>query len=448
MNKNKKISKYEKLTETPVSKLVINMAIPSTLAMLIGIAYSLADTYFVSKIDTASTASVGLAFSFMSVIQAFGLLYGHGSGNYISRMEGEKNKKESSKMAIDGLIISFIVGAIILILGEIYIDKLVYFLGANKSLIPLTKEYLSILLIGAPFMISSLTINTQFRLQGNASLGAIGITMGAIINCILDPILIFSFNLKIKGAAYATIIGEIISFFILVFLSSKKENVKFSFKNFHINKNILKELFGGGLPNFTREIFIGVSLSLLNNRLKIYGKEYLAAFTIVNRLMLAGTYLMVGLGHGFQPVCVFNYGAKLYKRVEKALKFTLKSAIIFMIFISAIFIIKSDNLISFFTSDYNVITIGSMVLKIQSLSLPLIGYITISGMFLQNIHRFKEATLVTTLRQGFIYIPLILIIPKLFGLEGILWVQPVSDLIAFIIASILTTKNQRRLKLS
>lgn len=270
MNKNKKISKYEKLTETPVSKLVINMAIPSTFAMLIGIAYSLADTYFVSKIDTASTASVGLAFSFMSVIQAFGLLYGHGSGNYISRMEGEKNKKESSKMAIDGLIISFIVGTIILILGEICIDKLVYFLGANKSLIPLTKEYLSILLIGAPFMISSLTINTQFRLQGNASLGAIGITMGAIINCILDPILIFSFNLKIKGAAYATIIGEIISFFILVFLSSKKENVKFSFKNFHINKNILKELFGGGLPNFTREIFIGVSLSLLNNRLKIY----------------------------------------------------------------------------------------------------------------------------------------------------------------------------------
>lgn len=261
-NIENKQGKFEELTKTPIPKLILKMAIPSTMAMLIGIAYSLADTYFISKIDTISTASVGLAFSFMNVTQAFGLLYGHGSGNYMSRMESEKNRTESSKMAIDGLVISFLTGTIIMIFGELYLNELALFLGATNSLLSSTKEYLLILLIGTPFMISALTMNNQFRLQGNPSLGAAAIASGAVINCILDPIFIFYFNLGIKGAAYATIIGEIISFIILIVVSGMRENIKFNLKNFSINKRILSELYGGGVPNFTREIFIGISLML------------------------------------------------------------------------------------------------------------------------------------------------------------------------------------------
>ncbi|AUN22474.1 MATE family efflux transporter [Clostridium botulinum] len=441
-----KQGKFEELTKTPISKLILKMAIPSTMAMLIGIAYSLADTYFISKIDTISTASVGLAFSFMSVTQAFGLLYGHGSGNYMSRMESEKNRTESSKMAIDGLVISFLTGIIIMIFGELYLNELALFLGATNSLLSSTKEYLLILLIGTPFMISALTMNNQFRLQGNPSLGAAAITSGAVINCILDPIFIFYFNLGIKGAAYATVIGEIISFIILIVVSGMRENIKFNLKNFSINKKILSELYGGGIPNFTREIFIGISLMLLNNELKIFGEEYIASFTIVNRLVLAGTYLMVGLGHGFQPVCIFNYGAKLYERVEKALKFTLRSAIIFMVFISIIFLMYSENMVMLFRNDNEIINIGSQVLSIQSITLPLIGYITITGMFLQSTHKFKEATLITSSRQGYIYIPLILIMPKMLGVKGILYVQPLSDFITFVISVVLVAKYKKELK--
>ncbi|WP_040328916.1 MATE family efflux transporter [Clostridium ihumii] len=437
--------KYLKFTKESIPKLIIQMAIPSTLAMFVGIAYSLVDTYFVSKISTDAMAAVGLAFSFISVIQALGLLFGHGSGNYISRMEGAKNRKESSKMAITGLIVSFFIGLVIMILGNAFVIDLVYFLGATKKLEFLTREYLQILLIGTPFMIASLTMNNQFRLQGNAGLGAIAIMLGAVSNCILDPIMIFGLDLGIKGAAYATIIGEIIGFLTLIIASRFKDSVRYNIKDFCVNKVIIRELFSGGIPNFLREIFIAFSLAILNNKLKAYGESYIASFTIVNRLILAGTYIMVGVGHGFQPICIFNYGANLYERVKKSLNFTLRFAVIFMVFIEVIFIVKSHGLIRIFRNDNSIINIGSKILKIQSFTLPLIGYTTISGMFLQGTHKFKEATIITTARQGFIYIPMIFILHYIFGLNGILYAQPVSDLITFIIAIVLVKRRNLEL---
>ncbi|CNE59749.1 MATE family efflux transporter [Enterococcus faecium] len=438
MNNNRDI---EKIKHENLLKLIIEMAIPSALSMIIIIMYGITDTYFVSQIGVNEVAAVGISFSFMNVIQAFGLLYGHGSGNYISRMQGKKKYDESEKMSITGFYISLTTGLLILLFSILFFDNLVLFLGAKGELIFTTKSYLRILLLSTPFAISSLTLNNQLRLQGKPKVGALAMIVGAVINCIFDPIFIFGFNLGIKGAAYATFLGQIISFIVLVYYAKFKNDIQFNRKNFSIEKYICSELFMGGLPNFSREIFIAISIVVLNNTLSFYGKSYIAAFTIVSKLIQAGTYVMVGFGHGFQPICGINFGAGLNKRVIKAFKITLYISVSFVIVLGIIFICSSEFLISLFTLNREVISIGNNVLKLQSLTLPLVAYITISGMFLQNTHKFKMATIVTMSRQGIIYIPCIYFLNLFYGVYGVYFAQGLSDIITIFITVYFVRKN-------
>lgn len=435
-----------KFTTAPISSLVMKMAIPSALSMLVMIVYSTTDTYFVSKLGTDATAALGLALSFVNIVQALGLLFGHGSGNYISRMEGKDDRSESSRMASTGVLVAFSAGVLLAVISFLSIDWLTTFLGASKPLHALTKEYLQIVLFGSPFIIASLTINNQLRLQGKAAIGTIGIFAGAILNCILDPICIFVAGLGISGAAYATVIGQILGFILLLILSMRKDCVHYKLKDITFSKNILKELFTGGIPNFSREILIALSLIVLNNILKTYGEAYVASFSIVNKIIIAGTYLMVGVGHGFQPVCGINYGAGKNDRVKDSFKLTVKIALIMMIVISLVFILFSQQFIIIFSRTVSVIEVGSRILRVYALTLPLVGYITIAGMFLQNTHRFRAATLLTTARQGYVFIPVVFLLSVLFGGAGTLLAQPVSDIISFCFALLLIRKRTKQLE--
>lgn len=431
----------DRIIEDNLLKLVLEMAIPSAISMLIIILYGLTDTYFVSKLGINEIASVGISFSFMNLIQAFGLLYGHGSGNYISRMQGKKLKDESEKMSTLGFGIAFFTGMLILIFSFIFINDLINFLGAKNELITTTKSYLSILILSTPFAICSLTLNNQLRLQGKPKIGALALMFGAILNCIFDPIFIFLLNLGIKGAAYATFLGQFVSFIILIYYINYRNDIKIKYKKIEFSRNIFSELFMGGLPNFSREIFIVLSILILNNILSFYGKTYIAAFALVSKLIQSGTYIMVGVGHGFQPICGINYGAGFYKRVVKSFHLTLFVAIGFIIILEVFFILNSSFLIKLFTINREVVYIATEVLKIQSLTLPMIAYITISGMFLQNTHKFKMATILTTARQGTIFIPCIYFLNRFFGVRGVYFSQGLSDLITLIITFYFVRKN-------
>lgn len=434
------------ITES-IPKLVLKMALPSALSMLVMSVYNMVDMYFVTKIGTNAAAALSIALSFTNIIQALGLLFGHGSGNYISRMMGKNKIVQASHMASTAILISFLVGLCLSFVSFFYIDQMITLLGATNLLHFLTKEYLQVVLWSAPFMITSITINNQLRLEGKAAIGMVGMFFGALLNCILNPIFIFVFDLGLSGAAYATLISQAISFIVLILLANKHSHIHCSWKTITFNRVIFKELFTGGIPNFAREILIALSLIILNNILKIYNDVYIASFMIINKLITIGTYLIVGLGHGFQPICGVNYGANRNDRVLEAFKFTIKLSLIIGIIMEFIYLFANYKLVKFFSTSISVINLSSKLLRWHASTLPLIGYITITGMFLQNTHRFRLATLITTARQGYIFIPIVFLFNFLLSIKGVMLAQPITDILSFFLAYILSRKRIKQLHL-
>lgn len=244
------MNNYEKLTEQPVEKLILKLSVPTIISMLVTTFYNMADTYFVSQMkSTSATGAVGVVFSLMAVIQAFGFFFGHGSGNFISRALGAGDYGKAEKMAATGFFSAIIAGILIMVSGLVFLRPLAYLLGATKTIYPYAKDYLSIILVGAPFMCSSLVLNNQLRFQGKASFAMIGITAGAVLNCVLDPLLITAAGLGIKGAAIATVISQIASFFILYFVSKKSGGIQIRLKSFTPQKFYMLNILNGGAPS-------------------------------------------------------------------------------------------------------------------------------------------------------------------------------------------------------
>ena len=264
--------RFTYMTETPVPKLIKQLAIPTVISMLVTGIYNTADTYFVGRIpDIAiqATAAVGIVFPVMAVIQAFGFLFGHGSGNFLSRMLGAGKKKEANEMASTGFLLAISLGLLAAILGNLFIDDLVSLLvsdDVSASTIEMTKSYAGIILFGAPFMMGQFVINNQLRFQGSAMYAMIGLVSGAVMNIILDPVLILGLGLGVKGAAIATVAGQITSFFILLISSRKGENIRLSVKNIRINGYYVLEIINGGIPSLFRQGLAAIATTLLNRR--------------------------------------------------------------------------------------------------------------------------------------------------------------------------------------
>ena len=234
---------YTFLTVEPIHKVVLTMAIPTIISMLVTSLYVIADTYFVGQINTQATAAVGIVYSLMFFVQAFGFFFGHGSGNYISRELGAKRRDNAVRMASNGFFFSFLLGLFVMALGLLFLEPLSVLLGSTPTILPYTEKYLGIVLLSAPFLTSSLTLNNQMRLQGNAAYAMYGIVVGVILNVALDPILIFGFDMGITGAAIATLVGQVVSFFILFYMARKGENIGIYFRNFIPSWLTLKEIF-------------------------------------------------------------------------------------------------------------------------------------------------------------------------------------------------------------
>ena len=427
--------KYKELTEKPVEKLVAKMAIPTIISMLTTSFYNMADTFFVSKINTQSTAAVGIVFSMMAIIQAIGFFFGHGSGTYISIKLGAKDTAEASKMAATGFVSSIIMGVIVLVFGIVFIKPLAYILGSTETILPYSIEYMKYILIGAPYMTASLVLNNQLRLQGNAVFAMIGLITGAITNIILDPILIFVFSLGIKGAAIATIISQFIGFCILLIGTNVWGTLPINLKDFSPSFQKYKAIIAGGLPSLCRQGIASVSTMLLNLAANPFGDAAIAAISIVNRVSMFTNSAVIGFGQGFQPVCGFNYGAKKYDRVIKAYYFCIKiSTIILLIFSSIIFINAFHIAMSFNEKDAMLVDIATRALRYQALTIPLWGVITLSSMILQTTRKTFRASLLAISKQGLFLIPVIFLLPRFLGLTGIEIAQPVADLLTFLLS--------------
>ena len=438
---------YLYLTTTPVPRLIVSLAVPTIISMLVTSFYNMADTYFVGKINTQSTAAVGIVFSVMSIIQAVGFFFGHGSGNYISRKLGAQETGNAEKMAATGFFWALFMGIFLAVVGLIFLTPLSLALGSTPTILPYTEKYLGIILLGAPFMTASLVLNNQIRFQGNAAYAMVGIVSGAVINVILDPILIFVFDMGRSGAALATVISQICSFSLLLYMGRKGGNIRIRFKNFTPSLAFIKEIIGGGTPSLARQGLASVATILLNVAAGAYGDAAIAGMSIVTRIAMFINAFLIGFGQGFQPVCGFNYGAGLYARVRQGFWFCVKVGFIFLLVCALAGMGFAEEIVSLFRKgDPDVIAVGAAALRWQFITFPLGSWIVMSNMMLQTIRKPVKATIISSARQGLFFIPLIFILSHYLGLQGVEMCQAVADLLTFILAIPLTCSVLNEMK--
>ena len=425
--------KYTFLTQAPVHRVIGVMAIPTIISMLLTSMYNLVDTFFVGKINTQSTAAVGIVFSVMFFIQAFSFFFGNGSGNYISRQLGAQNTKDAEVMASTGLFYTLVFSLIVMLLGWIFLEPISILLGSTPTILPYTRQYLGISLLGTPFIMGTFCINNQMRFQGFTKYSVYGAISGSIINCLLDPVFIFGFSMGVSGAAVASVIGQICGFVILLIMSQKEGVIHYTHRRISFEGRFVKEIIAGGTPSISRQGLASVSTIALNSVAGNYGDAAIAAMSIVTRISMFIFSVIVGLGQGFQPMCGFCYGAKLYDRVKEGFWFSTKIGTLFLLFWSVVLIIFSGEVVSLFRDDPEVIAIGIPALRYQMIIFPACSFMMMANMMMQTCRKTIRANILAASRQGLFFIPLIFVLPYFYGLFGVEICQAVSDIISLIV---------------
>ena len=424
------------MTETPLARLILSLAIPTIISMLISSFYNMADTYFVGLIGSASASgAVGVVFPLMSIMQAVGFMFGHGSGNHMSRALGAGRTDDAQAMATTGFVCSFAVGALIMLVGLAAAEPLVFLLGSTDTIAPYAQAYIRYLMPGVPFLISSLVVNNQLRFQGSAFYGMIGITTGAVLNILLDPLFIFGMGMGVAGAALATSLSQFVSFVILLLMTRRGANIRIRLRTFSPTLRSFAEILRGGIPSLARQGLNSLATVCLNLAAGGYGDAAIAAMSIVSRVMMMTISAIIGFGQGFQPVCGFNYGAKLYGRVRKAFWFCVRSCFCILMVLAVLACVFAPQIISLFlANDADVQRIGTLALRLQCICLPLFSFNCMANMMLQTMGIAGRATLLAVSRQGLFFIPAVLGLEKLIGLLGVQLAQPVSDLLSFFLS--------------
>ncbi len=435
MSSQATLSQVEKMTTQPIPRLITTLAVPTIVTMLITSIYNMADTFFVSQLGTSATGAVGIVFSLMAIIQAVGFTLGIGSGSLISRMLGARKHAEAEKIASTGFFAAIAFGLLLTGFGLFFIDPLMALLGATKTILPYARDYAKYILLGAAVMSSSFVLNNVLRSEGKATLAMVGITAGGLLNIVLDPIFIFTFRLGIAGAAIATILSQIISFLILLscFLRHKSL-LHLGFRNISWKWEDLSAIIKTGLPSFFRQGLASIATVMLNVNAAVYGDAAVAAMSVVGKVFMLILSVLIGFGQGYQPVVGFNYGAGCYQRVKQSFTFTTIVSFVMMGILAAAGFVFAPQVIQLFTkADAQVLEIGTYAMRAQCLALFIQPLGVISNMTFQSIGKPAEATFLSACRQGVFFLPLIIILPRLWQLRGVELTQPLADVLTFIV---------------
>jgi putative MATE family efflux protein len=420
------------MTKEPVGRLVVTLGIPTTISMLVTNIYNMVDTMFVGKLGTSASGAVGIIFGFMSILQAFGFMFGQGAGSIISRRLGNKDTESASVVASTSFFSAMFMGALIGIIGLVFNTQIVMMMGSTDTILPYAKTYSTYIMIAAPFMTSTFTLNNILRFEGKASLAMVGLMSGALLNIIGDPIFMFGLNMGIAGAGLSTALSQFVSFLILLFMFlSGRTQSRLSIRRFTRDWHIMFDIVGTGFPSLVRQGLQAVATMVLNQQARVYGDAAVAAMSIVSRISFFIFAVGLGIGQGFQPVCGFNYGAKKFGRVKAAFRFTLVLSEVLIGTVAIIGLIFSNEAIAIFRDDIDVIAFGTPALRYQCLGLFLNPLIVLSNMTLQSTGQKGWATLLALTRSGLYFIPLLYIFSMTLGAFGIQIAQPVADILSF-----------------
>ena len=430
-------AQYDKMVNTPVYKLIITLSIPTILSMLVTNIYNMADTAFVGRLGTSASGAVGIVFGFMSILQAIGFMFGQGGGSILSRKLGARDVEGASVVASTSFFSALFLSTIVAIICFLNLDFVVKIFGSTETIAPYAKTYISFILAAAPFVVTSFTMNNILRYEGKAALGTAGMMTGAILNIVCDPIFMFVLKMGIAGAGLSTALSQFVSFSILLsmFLRRKTET-RLSIRIFTKDIKVLGNIMATGVPSLLRQALGSLATIVLNLMASPYGDCAIAAMSIVSRISFFVFSIALGMGQGFQPVSAFNFGAGKYKRVRKAYRFTLVMSVLMMLILSAVAYGLSGDLVKIFRDDPEVIEIGTRALRLQLLAQIVMPPCMATEMLCQSTGRRFAAAMLSSLRSGLIFIPMLFIMSHLRGLAGIQEAQPIAIVLSAIPAVI------------
>ena len=433
-SEDRSAAQFRKMTETPIPKLILSLAAPTILSMLITSIYNLADTFFVGQISTSASGAVGVVSSLMAIIQALGFMLGHGAGSIISRSLGSQNTQAATRFASTSFFTALVFGSIIAVIGLLTLPDFMMLLGSTQTILPHACDYARFILMAAPLMMSSLVMNNVLRYEGKANFAMIGLVTGGVLNMVMDPIFIFGFGMGTAGAGLATALSQSISFCILLSMFLRGRTVsQFRISAFTREPAEFGTILRTGMPSFGRQGLNSIGGMLLNIAARSYGDAAVAGMSIVSRIFLFILSVAIGTGQGFQPVAAFNYGARRYRRVQQACLFTMEASFCFLCILLAGCWFNAGTLIRLFRDDPEVIAVALPAFRYQCFAMLLQPVIVSGNMLFQSIGKSGRATFLACCRQGVFFIPLILTLPRLFGLAGVEICQPIADVLAALV---------------
>ena len=444
---NKKNSKLELLGSAPIPKALVSLGIPIMIGMLINALYNLVDAYFVGGLGESPMGAISIVFPLGQVVVGLGLMFGNGAASYLSRLLGRDDKDTANKVASTALYSSVIIGAILIIIATILLKPILTLLGATDTIMPYALTYARIYIISCIFNVFNVTMNNIVASEGAAKTTMCALLLGAIINIGLDPLFIYTFNMGVAGAAIATAISQFVS--TLVYLSyvfKDKSAFTFSIKAFEPTKQIFIEILKIGVPTLTFQLLTSLSIALINRAANGYGDSVIAGMGTVTRITSMGTLVVFGFLKGFQPIAGFSYGAKNFKRLHEAIKTSILWSTIFCVIVGGLVFLFSTQIITQFANGNEaMILVGKRSLMANGLSFFLFGFYTVYSSLFLALGKGTAGIILGACRQGICFIPVIFLLPIIWGMNGILYAQPIADILSVIITVFMALNLHKQL---
>lgn len=436
------------LAEAPVKKALLKMGIPIMIAMMISALYNLVDTYFVGKLGTAQQAAVSAVYPIGLFMLGVGLFFGYGGGSYISRLLGKKDNKEADRCASTTLLIAIITAIVLVLLMLLFLDPILSILGCKNEVLPFAKEYAVPFILGLVINVFNCTMSNIATCEGAPMYSMTSMLIGGVANMILDSIFILLLGMGVKGAAYATILGRLLSLCnYLYFILAKKSGLNYSLKNIHFSSTMIKELFVVGIPAMFYQILCSVSIAITDKVASNYSTDAIAACGIVSRIASLAMMMVMGFLKGYQTFVGYNFGAKNYDRVKESTKTALIWSTIYSVIFSAIMIFLCKQLVLAFNKDSaDVLAIGMKALILNGITCLTLGFQMVYSSKFMGLGKGIQSGLICIGRQGFFFIPVIFICSSLWGLDGVIYSQPIADILSFILVVILAYRNHNEEK--
>ncbi len=430
-----KDEQFKMMTTEPVCPLIVRLAVPTIISMLITAVYNTADTYFVSQLNKSASGAVGIVMPLMALIQAVGFTLGMGAGSNISRLLGEKQNEKACEYGSKALFAAIALGAVITGVCFIFFEDLLLLLGSTNTILPFARQYAFYILCAAPLFTALFVLNNILRGEGKAFFSMMGVAAGGILNIIIDPIFINNLSFGIAGAAIATAISQLVSVMILLMpFIFKKTIIRLSFSHLFRNAEVYLQILRIGLPSLLRQGLASLATILLNNSAANISDAAVSAMTIVTKVSMMINSAFIGFGQGFQPVVGYNHGAGLHDRVRRAFTFTLAVGTGLLTVLGIATWLLAERIMSAFIDDSEVVEIGIAALRAQCIATPFMAPGIVTNMVLQSVGKAFGASVLSSARQGLFFIPLILTLPHFFGTQGLIWSQPVADLLTLVAA--------------